>query len=115
MGRRKLPLPIEYGGNMKEIKIVIDGKDYVKKGFTGEDWLRLLDYIEAAGDKILTKQFFDARYDFLSDVMKIDRKKLEKADLEEVTAAFKEIESGISSAFFGTPVATENEAPATQE
>ena len=75
----------------------------------------MLDYVEAAGDKILAKQFFDARYDFISDVMKIDRKKLEKTDLEKVTTAFKEIESGITNAFFGMPVATENEAPKTQE
>lgn len=100
---------------MKEFKIVVDGKEYVKKGLTGEDWLRLLDYVEAAGEKVLSRQFFDARYDFISDVMKIDRNKLEKADLEEVTTAFKEIESGITSAFFGMPVATENEAPEMQE
>lgn len=100
---------------MKEIKIVVDSKEYTKTRFTGEDWLLMLDYVEAAGDKILTKQFFDARYDFLSDVMKVDRKKLEKADLEEVSIAFREIEKGITNAFFGTPVATENEAPATQE
>lgn len=86
---------------MKEIKLTVEGKDYIKNKFTGEDWLRMLDYIEAAGEAPITKQFFDARYDAVSDMMKIPRDKLIKADLEEVTAAFKALEEGLTSAFFG--------------
>ena len=100
---------------MKEIKITVGGKKYSKKNFTGEDWIRFLDYIEVAGEKPLSKEFFNARYDFISDVMGIDREALMSADLAEVTAAFKEIEKGISAAFFGIPATMENEAPETQE
>lgn len=100
---------------MKEIKITVGREKYSKKNFTGEDWIRFLDYTEMAGEKPLSKEFFNARYDFISDVMRIDREVLVSADLAEVTAAFKEIEKGILTAFFGIPATMENEAPETQE
>ena len=112
-GGESCPLPYHMEGNMKEVKIVIDGKEYIKDRFTGEDWLRMLDYIEAAGDKPLAKEFFDARYDAVSDMMNIPKDKLLKAKLEEVTEVFKMIEKEITQAFFGIPA--EKEVPVTQE
>ena len=40
---------------MQEIKIVVDGKEYVKTKYTGEDWLHMLDYIEGAASSIPRK------------------------------------------------------------
>lgn len=100
---------------MQEIKIVVDGKEYVKTKYTGEDWLHMLDYIEGAGDQVTGKEFFNARYKFMSDVMKIPEDKLLKADLEEVTQAFRTIEKSLSEAFFGTPVLQSEPEETTQE
>lgn len=100
---------------MKELRLKIGDKEYVKDRFTGEDWLRMLDYIEAAGKAPVTKQFFDARYDAVSDMMKIPRDKLVKADLEEVTAVFKGLEEGLASAFFGIPASRMEREPETPD
>lgn len=101
---------------MKEVKLTVCGKEYVKSKYTGEDWLRMLDYIAAAGDEITGKAFFDARYAFISDVMKIPLDMLIKeADLGEVTQAFRTIENDISEAFFGTPVLQKAPEETTQE
>ena len=86
---------------MKEIKLAVNGKEYIKNRFTGRDWLRMLDYTEAAGNNPVSREFFDARYDVVSDMMNVPREELEKAELEEVTRIFKEIEREITAAFFG--------------
>lgn len=86
---------------MKEIKIEIEGKEYKKTKFTGKDWLRMLEYTEAAGNNVLSKNFFEARYSLLSDMLEIPIDELYSANLEDVTKIFKEIETGITAVFFG--------------
>ena len=91
---------------MKEIKLVIDGKQYIKRSFTTGDWLALLEIADkAAKNEVSYAQLTEMRIEFIAKVMDISESELkEKADFAEIMNAYRDIDLELTSVFLGTPL-----------
>lgn len=94
---------------MREIKITIDGKEYVKNKWTLRDWMQLLQVAQKVSEvkdkDDMNKEISIERARFISNVFKIPEEKVyNHMDFEEMMDIYREVDLTLTSAFLGTPL-----------
>ncbi len=99
----------EGGSTMREIKITIDGKEYVKDKWTLRDWMSLLQVAQKVSEvkdkENMNKEISMERARFISNVFQIPEEKVyNHMDFEEMMDIYREVDLTLTSAFLGTPL-----------
>lgn len=114
-GGESCPLPYHMEGNMKEVKIVIDGKEYAKTHPMVKDWRNLVEYQAKNNGKnmMLDEGPLDDAIHLIAEYIDAPEQEIkEKCTLDVIISAFRLIDDNILEAFIG--VDTEKNAEGRQ-
>ncbi len=93
---------------MKDIKIVIDKKEYCNKPLTVGDWLLSVEFTEKYADKnvLIDKAAGLAAMDLLAEHLNAPVEEMKKqCALADIMQAWRDYNANIIEAFVGTPTA----------
>lgn len=94
---------------MKEVKLTLNGKNYVKSEPTVQDWYDSMDATEPLKAGVGTKKGLEAYFNVVSKYLGAPIEEIRKHEkLKDVTDAFQQINANLSECFYGSEEDSKN-------